>query len=96
MTFAAKRVLITGGGSGAGADLARGFAGAGAEVVIAEFVAENDNGLADADGAVRLTAAAGRRLAKRAGHKFGHGHAVVVCGPSGQGGAARMTARGRK
>ena len=30
-----RRVLITGGGSGAGADLARGFAGAGAAVVIA-------------------------------------------------------------
>jgi len=29
-----NRVLITGGGSGAGSDLARGFAGAGAEVVI--------------------------------------------------------------
>ena len=29
-----KRVLITGGGSGAGADLALGFAAAGAEVVI--------------------------------------------------------------
>lgn len=35
MTFAGKRVLITGGGSGAGADLARGFSEAGAEVVIA-------------------------------------------------------------
>ncbi len=34
MTLQGKRVLITGGGSGAGADLARGFAGAGAEVVI--------------------------------------------------------------
>lgn len=34
MTFAGKRVLVTGGGSGAGADLARGFAAAGAEVVI--------------------------------------------------------------
>ncbi len=34
MTLAGKRVLITGGGSGAGADLARGFAAAGAEVAI--------------------------------------------------------------
>ena len=34
MTLAGKRVLITGGGSGLGADLARGFAAAGAEVVI--------------------------------------------------------------
>lgn len=35
MTLAGKRVLITGGGTGTGADLARGFAGAGARVVIA-------------------------------------------------------------
>jgi len=34
MTLAGKRVLVTGGGSGAGADLALGFARAGAEVVI--------------------------------------------------------------
>ncbi|MCY1125263.1 SDR family NAD(P)-dependent oxidoreductase [Frigidibacter sp. RF13] len=34
MTLSGKRVLITGGGSGAGADLALGFARAGAEVVI--------------------------------------------------------------
>lgn len=34
MTLHGKRVLITGGGSGLGADLARGFAAAGAEVVI--------------------------------------------------------------
>ena len=34
MTLTGKRILITGGGTGAGADLARGFAEAGAEVVI--------------------------------------------------------------
>lgn len=34
MTLSGKRVLITGGGTGAGADLARGFAEAGAKVVI--------------------------------------------------------------
>ncbi len=35
MSLSGKRVLITGGGSGAGANLARGFAAGGAEVVIA-------------------------------------------------------------
>lgn len=35
MTLAGKRVLITGGGSGTGADMARGFHAAGAQVVIA-------------------------------------------------------------
>ncbi len=34
MTLAGKRVLITGGGTGTGADLARGFSEAGAEVVV--------------------------------------------------------------
>ena len=40
MTFEGRRVLITGGGSGAGADLARGFSEAGAEVVVAGRRAE--------------------------------------------------------
>ncbi len=35
MILAGKRILITGGGTGVGADLARGFAAAGADVVIA-------------------------------------------------------------
>lgn len=35
MTLAGKRVLVTGGGTGVGADLARGFAAAGAKVVVA-------------------------------------------------------------
>jgi len=34
MMFLGKRVLITGGGSGVGADMARSFAGAGAQVVV--------------------------------------------------------------
>jgi 3-hydroxybutyrate dehydrogenase len=34
MSFEGKQVLVTGGGSGAGADLARGFAMAGAKVVV--------------------------------------------------------------
>ena len=52
MTLAGRRVLVTGGGSGAGADLARGFAAAGADVVIAgrraaalEAVAETHPGI---------------------------------------------------
>lgn len=40
MTLKGKRVLVTGGGSGVGADLAAGFAAAGAEVVIAGRRAE--------------------------------------------------------
>lgn len=40
MNMNGKRVLITGGGTGTGADLARGFAGAGAAVVIAGRRAE--------------------------------------------------------
>jgi len=35
MTLAGRRVLITGGGTGVGAEMARGFAAAGAEVVVA-------------------------------------------------------------
>lgn len=34
-----------------------------------------------------------RRLAKRGGHKFTNGHALIVAGALGHGGAARLTAR---
>jgi 3-hydroxybutyrate dehydrogenase len=51
MTLAGRRVLVTGGGSGAGADLARGFAEAGAEVVIAGRRAEALQAVAEPLGA---------------------------------------------
>ena len=34
------------------------------------------------------------RLTKRPGHKYSHGHALILSGPSGRGGAARLAARG--
>lgn len=40
-------------------------------------------------------AALATRLAKAPGaHKFSHGHALILSGPSGKGGAARLAARG--
>ena len=51
MTLAGKRVLVTGGGSGAGADLARGFVSAGAEVVISGRRAEALKAVAEPLGA---------------------------------------------
>jgi len=34
------------------------------------------------------------RIAKLSGHKYGHGHAVILSGQPGKGGAARLAARG--
>src|SRR5690606_24133460 len=34
-----------------------------------------------------------RGLAKRAGHKYDHGHALILAGPATRGGAARLAAR---
>ena len=44
-------------------------------------------------GVVTLAKIAPRRLAKRQGHKFGYGHALILSGDVGHGGAARMSAR---
>jgi NADP-dependent 3-hydroxy acid dehydrogenase YdfG len=51
MSFAGKRVLVTGGGSGAGEDLARGFVAVGAEVVITGRRADALRAVADPLGA---------------------------------------------
>lgn len=44
--------------------------------------------------AVSLTSGSRDRLAKGAGHKYTHGHALIVSGDHGRAGAARLAARG--
>ncbi len=53
MTLKGKTVLITGGGTGLGADLARGFAGVGAEVWIAGRTASTLESVADGHDNIR-------------------------------------------
>ena len=54
-----------------------------------------DIGLGGVAGDIKLVAPLDGNLGKgAAAHKFSHGHALILSGPSGHGGAARMTARG--
>ena len=57
MTIAGRRVLITGGGTGTGADFARGFAEAGAEIVIAGRRREPLEKVAAGNAAIRCVTA---------------------------------------
>jgi hydroxyethylthiazole kinase-like uncharacterized protein yjeF len=53
-----------------------------------------DIGLSKAVGAVKLFQPWVRDLGKHLEHKYAHGHALILSGPSGRGGAARLAARG--
>ncbi|MFZ3582358.1 NAD(P)H-hydrate dehydratase [Loktanella sp. DJP18] len=50
--------------------------------------------LAETADAVCLIPGQGNRFSKRLGHKYSHGHALILSGGVGKGGAARMAARG--
>jgi hydroxyethylthiazole kinase-like uncharacterized protein yjeF len=53
-----------------------------------------DIGLSEPVNAVKLSQLSVRDLGKRLDHKYSHGHALILSGPSGRGGAARLAARG--
>ncbi len=53
-----------------------------------------DIGLSASRDAVMLCEPLVRDLGKRFEHKYSHGHALILSGPSGRGGAARLAARG--
>ncbi|SFR10687.1 NAD(P)H-hydrate dehydratase [Poseidonocella sedimentorum] len=47
-----------------------------------------------ADAVMRIAPPTAADLLKTSGHKYDYGHALILAGPPGQGGAARMAARG--
>lgn len=84
MNIAGKTVIVTGGGSGIGEDVARGFAEAGANVVIfdrdekaAQIVAEETGGSAFACDVADSESAAEAFAAAKAKH--GNCHVLVHC-----------------
>ncbi|KEO56513.1 bifunctional ADP-dependent NAD(P)H-hydrate dehydratase/NAD(P)H-hydrate epimerase [Thioclava pacifica] len=72
-----------------GADRPGGGASMSGEVLVADI------GLPQTDprDAARLIDRPSNFLRKRAGHKYSHGHALVLAGGTGKGGAARLAAR---
>ena len=65
----------------------------GGKVVVAGIGLSQSPPVATVD-RVRLVGAGLPPLAKRSGHKYAHGHALVLSGPPTHGGAARLAARG--
>lgn len=86
-------LTVTFGAAKLGHHLDAGAERCGALCVVPIGVEDQIASLARAGGLVEQTEA-GMGLAKHSGHKFSHGHALVLSGPSGQGGAARLSARG--
>ena len=57
-------------------------------------LALTDIGIREAGGDVVLVGAEAESLGKPTGHKYTHGHALILSGTPGKGGAARLAARG--
>jgi NAD(P)-dependent dehydrogenase (short-subunit alcohol dehydrogenase family) len=94
MTLEGRRALITGGGTGVGADLARGFAAAGAEVVVVgrrhgplDAVAATDRRIAALVGDVTSEADVARLFAAV-------GHVDIVIANAGNGESAPLVRTG--
>lgn len=64
------------------------------KVVVADIGLGGATWLRGAGPVSRLTADGRHRLAKADGHKYAHGHALILSGGAGRGGAARLAARG--